>query len=207
MANGKPDKPERRQVFIAYPWQVYANKDEYRATYRDLEKPLSVKFVFAEDRIESGHILDKIRNMIADSNFGIYDVTAWNPNVTLEYGLATGMESSAFIAFNPDKTKADDVPTDVRGYDRLQYSSFADLKNKVATLVAQELGAGPRPVDPLEEDRLKLVAAIRATPKRTAAELAITTGLRMDYLRLLLQRSADELTTSGATKGTRYSLK
>jgi hypothetical protein len=198
---------ERRQVFVAYPWAVYGQQ-EYRAVYEALEKPLAVKFLFAEDRIESVHVLDKIKKMIGEANFGIYDVTDWNPNVTLEYGLATGMETSAFIAFNPARTtRVADVPTDVRGYDRLQYTTLDELGDKVATVVAQQLGSGPRPSDPLEEDRLKLLSTIRANPNRTASELATLTGHRKDYLRLLLARSQEEVMTTGATKGTRYRLK
>jgi hypothetical protein len=199
--NGK--KSEKRLVFVAYPWSVYGQRD-YRAVYEALEKPLTVKFLFAEDRIESVHVLEKIRSMIAEANFGIYDVTSWNPNVTLEYGLAIGMKTTAFIAFNPDRTTTADVPTDVKGYDRLQYRDLDQLGNKVATLVAQQLGPGPRPADPLEDDRVKLMGTIRTHPGKTVGELSTLTAMKIDYLRMLLGRSADELVTTGQTKGTRY---
>ena len=48
--------------------------------------------------------------------------------MTLEYGIARGVGAKAFIAFNPDKTELHDVPTDVRGYDRLQYTDFNELR-------------------------------------------------------------------------------
>jgi hypothetical protein len=172
--------------------------------YTALEKPLAVKFVFAEARISSGTVLDKIISMIEEADFGIYDVTGWNPNVTLEYGVARGMGAPAFVAFNPDRTEMTDVPTDVRGYDRLQYSDFNELSEAIATLVAQELGPAPRSEDPLESDRQRLLGVIRTSGGMTARELAELTGERIDYVQLLLRRSEGELRTEGRTRGLRY---
>ncbi len=112
--------------------------------------------------------------------------------------------AKAFIAFNPEKTQRIDVPTDVRGYDRLQYTDFDELSDKVATLVTQELGRGPAPVDPLEADRGRLMNAIQVSPGLKAKELADVIGERLDYVQLLLRRSSSELETTGVTTGTRY---
>lgn len=143
---GESDRGEigERQIFVAYPWTLYSNRANYKKAYTSLEKALSVRFVFAEERIADGHVLEKIATMIRDTAFGIYDVSGWNPNVTLEYGMARGMDASAFIAFNPEKTDVGDVPTDVRGYDRLQYTDFEELSDVVATLVTQQLGKSRR---------------------------------------------------------------
>jgi hypothetical protein len=195
-----------RRIFVAYPWDLYDDREIYKRIYTDLERPLEVEFVFAEERFSDAHVLDKIIGMIRESTFGIYDVSGWNPNVTLEYGVARGLGTRAFIAFNPAKTKRDDVPADVRGYDRLQYASLDDLNSKVASLVRQELGL-PGGDDPLERDRQELLGAIARKPGSTARELGETTGLPFDYVQLLIRRSADEFETSGATKGTRYKMK
>jgi len=79
---------DNRQIFVAYPWNLYTNRSTYKKAYTKLEKALSVKFVFAEDKLADVHVLDKVEEMIDASAFGIYDVSKWNPNVTLEYGLA-----------------------------------------------------------------------------------------------------------------------
>jgi hypothetical protein len=122
--------PTGRDIFVAYPWTLYSNRASYKKAYTSLEKGLVVKFRFAEEKISSGHVLDKIEEMIQETAFGIYDVSSWNPNVTLEYGISRGLGAKAFIAFNPEKTQRKDVPTDVRGYDRLQYTDFDELERQ-----------------------------------------------------------------------------
>jgi len=192
-----------RDVFVAYPWKLYSNRAAYKRAYTKLQKALSVKFVFAEERISSGHVLEKIAEMIEQTAFGIYDVSGWNPNVTLEYGMARGIGALTFIAFNPEKTDIEDVPTDVRGFDRLQYTDFDELSDAVATLVRQELGKTPVS-DPLEADRKRLLKAVKSSPGKTARELAEQLGERLDYVQLLIRRSGSDLETTGATRGVRY---
>jgi hypothetical protein len=114
LANGE------RSIFVAYPWALYDDRVSYKRAYTTVEKALRVKFVFAEQRVSTGTVLEKIVEMIESAAFGIYDVSQWNPNVTLEYGVAVGLGAKRFIAFNPDKTNRGDVPSDVGGYDRLQ---------------------------------------------------------------------------------------
>lgn len=126
-----------KTIFVAYPWQVYRNRDRYKRAYTALSGEFDVRFVFAEDRLSARHVLEKIARLIQEADFGIYDITSWNPNVTLEYGLATGLRKPAFITFNPEKTDLDDVPADVRGFDRLQYSDFDDLNEKLRSFFAQ----------------------------------------------------------------------
>jgi hypothetical protein len=197
-------EPQARRIFVAYPWDLYSSRESYKEAYTKLERALSVTFVFAEERISSGHILDKIIEMIEETAFGIYDVSSWNPNVTLEYGLARGTGAFAFIAFNPEKTNIGDVPADVRGYDRLQYRDFDGLSDVVATLITQELGKSPTSEDPLEQDRQRIMPLIRSDPGMTARQLADALPERLDYVQLLLRRSGSELRTEGQTRGMRY---
>src|SRR5215212_6916305 len=94
---------EQRQVFVAYSYRLYPTRD-YRRVYKNLEKAFGVSFVFADEKISNLHILQKIVNYIRQSRFGIYDISGWNPNVTLELGLALGMNERTFIAIDPSKT-------------------------------------------------------------------------------------------------------
>jgi len=196
--------PDDRRVFVAYPWNLYDDRGAYKEAYTKLEKALAIKFVFAEERVSTGHVLEKIIDMINDAAFGIYDVSAWNANVTLEYGVARGLNAKAYIAFNPDKTDVGDVPSDVKGYDRLQYTTLAELSKNVSQLVAQELGAGVPVADPLEGLGNQLIAQIRKTPGSTVNQLATALELRVDLVKLLLMRTTSQWTTSGATRGTKY---
>lgn len=193
-----------RSIFVAYPWNLYPNRDNYKKAYTDLERPLDVKFVFAEQRIESGTVLEKIVAMIGSTAFGIYDVSTWNANVTLEYGVARGMNADTFIAFDPTKASAEDVPADLRGWDRLQYTDLIELSEKLSTVIVQELGPASRSPDPLEDDRRRMLEVIRASPGQTANKIAEAMGRPLDYVQLLVRRSGDGLRTDGRTKGTKY---
>jgi hypothetical protein len=197
--------PPDRHIFVAYPWSLYEDRTAYKRAYTKTERALNVKFVFAEQRVSTGTVLEKIVEMIESAALGIYDVSQWNANVTLEYGVAIGLGAKAFIAFNPDLTDLGDVPSDVRGYDRLQYRELDDLSAAVEDVIVQELGTGAAAVDPLEADRQDLIRLIRENPDQTVRQLAELSGHRKDYVQLLIRRSA-ELTSSGATRGTRYSV-
>jgi hypothetical protein len=50
--------------------------------------------------------------------------SGWNPNVTLELALALGFGEKAFVAIDPARTQVDEVPSDLRGLDRIQYGSL-----------------------------------------------------------------------------------
>jgi hypothetical protein len=148
-------------------------------------------------------VLEKITSMIEATAFGIYDVSSWNANVTLEYGIARGIGALSYIAFNPEKTSLSDVPSDIRGYDRLQYTDLEELSDSVATVVRQELGK-PVEDDPLEADRRRMLDHIGENPGRTARQIADGMGERLDYIQLLLRRSGSELRTTGQTRGMKY---
>lgn len=45
--------PATRRIFIAYPWNLYQDREAYKNAYVQLEKALQVKFVFAEERVST----------------------------------------------------------------------------------------------------------------------------------------------------------
>jgi hypothetical protein len=197
-------RADSRKIFVAYPWALYEDRVSYKRAYTSMASALSVEFLFAEQRVSTGTVLGKITEMIQSAAFGIYDVSQWNANVTLEYGLALGLGSKAFIAFNVDKTDPGDVPSDVRGYDRLQYRDLDQLRYAVEDLVVQELGTGTTTVSPLERDRQELVALIRDNPGKTLTQLVSLSTHDKDYVQLLIRRSGSDLKTMGATRATKY---
>lgn len=194
---------DTRDIFVAYPWALYDDRVAYKRAYTSMQSALKVRFVFAEQRVSTSTVLVKIREMIEQAAFGIYDVSEWNANVTLEYGMAIGMSRKAFIAFNPEKTDLGDVPSDVRGYDRLQYKDLSELTDSVESLVVQELGTEAS-VDPLEAQRRQVVSTIKGNPGCTVGQLAQLIGLDKDYVQLLIRRSESELRSTGATRGMKY---
>jgi len=138
MAN--PDHKQITQVFVAYSYRLYPATD-YRLVFRSLENLFEIKFFFADEKITNNQILGKIEGLIRDTDFGIYDITGWNPNVTLELGLALGLDrhQDVYIAFNKDINPSDaqEVPADLRGKDRIQFSSLGEFRQKLHVLLRQ----------------------------------------------------------------------
>jgi hypothetical protein len=210
VATGLPN-PSRnaRQVFVAYPYTLF-DKTDYRRPFRELAKAFSVQFVFADERITTLHVLQKIADYIRSSRFGIYDISGWNANVTLELGLAYGMNEKAYIISNPTKHAAGEVPADLRGLDRLQYQSFAELQQAIEKILSQEF-----PIEPthdvegqLQTLRDRAVQVVRDSDKGLKiADIAKLLGVSVDVAKVVvhpLVGPGKSLHTSGVKKGTRY---
>ncbi|WP_380167747.1 hypothetical protein [Jannaschia sp. R86511] len=199
-------KKQPRQVFVAYPYRAYPAAD-YRRVYTNLSRAFQVKFVFADEQITTLHILDKIQGYIEESQFGIYDISGWNANVTLELGLALGRGERAYIAIDPSKTDSQQVPSDLQGIDRLQYGSYHELENVLTTLLGQEL-----PIPRTHEAENQIVDLRRQVLNVTspvdglkigdiATALGISTSLAQVVVRPLV---GDTLRTEGQRRGMRY---
>src|SRR6266480_3533751 len=157
--------PLRRQIFVAYAYNIYPQRD-YRRVFEALEKIYSVKFIFTDEKITNMHILQKIISYIDASDFSLFDISGWNPNVTLELGIALSRSDNWYIAFNPERTPIDDVPSDIKGIDRIQYKSFTELEEKLSLLLEQRY---PKQVQqPLEgfldEQREKVKSLLKENP-------------------------------------------
>jgi hypothetical protein len=195
-----------RQVFVAYSYKLYPT-DDYRAVYQRVGKAFGVNFVFANEKITNLHILEKIANFIRESQFSIYDISGWNPNVTMELGLSFGFGEKAFIAFDPSKTPVDEVPADIRGIDRLQYSSYSELEGKLAIVIGQEFPPEQKS-DPMGSLMTQIVEILTKTPGLHAPELATALGVSRDLTSFLAGQMVDkELETRGVKRGTRYYVK
>ena len=195
-----------RQVFVAYSYRHYDKKD-YRRAFENVGKAFDIEFVFADEKISSLHILQKIANYIRESQFGIYDITAWNPNVTLELGLALGMGERVFISLNPEQTEMTDVPSDLKGVDRLQYKSYSTLEEELERLISQIL---PPPKDEEAETFLarlqeKIVVLLTNTPNLGVTTIAPAVGVNIELAKLAIRNELGvRLDASGNTRATKY---
>src|SRR4051794_14716275 len=116
------------KVFVAYPYSI--SRADYRKAFREVGKAYGVEFTYADEKITNLQILEKIGSMIDEAEFSVFDVTTWNPNVALELGLARGKEVDYYILFNPS-VREGDVPSDLGGIDRLQYTDYTELGDEV----------------------------------------------------------------------------
>lgn len=130
---------KKQAVFIAYPYREYP-QDEYRALFRSLGRLFHIDFLFADESVTSLQILRKIEGLICSSEFGIYDITGWNANVTLELGLALGLNRRVYLAIMSGADSPAEVPSDLRGIDRIQFASLAEFRSRLHNVLQEHFG-------------------------------------------------------------------
>ena len=201
-----------KQVFVAYPYSLY-DKNKYRRTYERAGAEYGVSFFFADERITNMHILAKIRRQIEIADFSIFDISGWNPNVSLELGMAYVLpDVDWYICYNPDKNAHRDVPSDIRGIDRIQYRDLNELERGLIVLLDQKY---PRqPVEPLrdheEQMRERVLSLLRDTETglqmtQIAEELQCTQAMAGALIKALVD--AKKIESTGSRRGTRYRIK
>ena len=203
----KPQDNLTKQIFVAYAYNLYDTRD-YRKVYASLEKAFGVKFIFADEKITNMHILQKIISYIRGSDFSLFDISAWNPNVTLELGIALAMSEDWYICFNPAKTDIKEVPSDIRGLDRMQYESFSELEDKMTVLLDQWY---PRSTRTTVEDYFgqasnDVIALIARQPGLRVNEISDILGinLRMSQVVVAQLMKDGHIQLEGRTRGARY---
>ena len=196
-----------KQIFVAYAYNLYDTRD-YRRVYASLEKAFGVKFIFADEKITNMHILQKIISYIRGSDFSLFDISAWNPNVTLELGIALAMSEDWYICFNPEKTDIKEVPSDIRGLDRIQYASFAELEDKMSVLLDQWY---PRSTRTTVEDYFgkassDVLALVVKEPGLRVNEIAEILGMNIRMTQVVVAQLMEEksVRVEGKTRGARY---
>ncbi len=203
--------PLKKQVFVAYSYKTYAKAD-YRRVFSDLEKQYDVRFIFADEKITNMHIMQKIISYIRSSDFSLFDISGWNPNVTLELGFAMAHSDSWYICLNPEKTEIKEVPSDLRGLDRIEYASYDELGRKLATLIEQRYPRRTQVVS-IEQHLDELRRQFRAFMETTddgltmqAIAQILQVGVPVAQLVVAPLAAAGVLRTTGARKATRYYL-
>jgi hypothetical protein len=205
---------DQPQVFVAYPYSF--SKADYRRVYKDVGKAYGVKFVYADEQITNLHILRKIEGMMKAAEFGIFDITTWNPNVALELGIAVGADLDYYIAFNPSVEETE-PPADLGGIDRLQYVDYSELGDALGRLMTQQYGPPLAERDADAKNRAdefnaqvadlqeQIPAIVRANPGLAIGGIASQTGVAIEFAQTLVRPLVgSELRTEGAKRGTKY---
>jgi len=90
--------------------------------------------VYADQIVAPTHILEKIKLLIAQSFFCIFDITENDrPNIFFELGFAHGIRKPHFLICQRDAK----IPSDLAGYEFLSYRSFADLRKQLTVRLPQ----------------------------------------------------------------------
>jgi hypothetical protein len=202
-----------RRIFVAYPYAL--PKADYRKPFIALGKAFEVEFHFADQRITNKQILLKITEMIATSRFSLFDITRWNANVALELGIAIGQGQDYYLLFNPDDPKnpsPGEVPADLGGFDRIEYSSYSELEEGLTRLLVQEFGANPPSKierdDPVSAYRDRIPDILGEEPGLKIGEIADRLSIVTEVAKLVVRPmvEARTLETRGAKRGTTYYL-
>jgi hypothetical protein len=154
------------------------------------------------------HIMKKIETFIRGSDFSIFDISGWNPNVTLELGFAMAAGDQWYIAIDPSKTEVKEVPSDLRGLDRIEYGSYEELRNKLSILMEQRYPKRVRSgiEEFLQDRREQMLELIREHPGLTITSMSQLLGLEVPVAQLAIKPLLTDgrLETRGVKKSTKY---
>jgi hypothetical protein len=154
-------------IFLAYAFRY----PEVRAAVENAAHGLAI-VKCADSQLTGQHLLDKIEVMMTEATVNLFDLTGYNVNVAVEYGLARGMKLSPYLLYNEDEAyrpSADipDVFADVRGLDGIRYRDFDRLSSRLRKYLP-DLIARASAQPPVLAPRLQMDLEGRADPNGTA---------------------------------------
>lgn len=198
---------EKKQIFVAYSYSLYP-KIDYRKIFNEIEGEYDVVFIFADERITNLHILEKIKSYMKSAEFSLFDISGWNPNVTLELGLAMSSSQNWYICINPTNTPMKDVPSDLKGIDRIQYESYTELGQKLRALIEQRFPkrSGTTTIDEyLEHLRIQGLELIEKQPGMRMTDLAKLLDVGVPVAQMAIEPLIGKsIRTEGNTRGRKY---
>jgi hypothetical protein len=109
------------RVFIACPY------DERRFGYTRFKRELDLlpwTCIYANTTLHTRHLLARIKELISEADFSLFDLSTWNPNVSLELGLADGLNRKRYYILT-NRNLSRDVPSDIKGLQRIEYSHLS----------------------------------------------------------------------------------
>lgn len=97
--------------------------------YADLEvRPVGIQ----------GYILEKIKEKILTTQFGIYDITnIKKPNVFIELAFAMATDKPHYITCKKNKEGETEIPADLQGLGRIEYTAYGELTELIKKLIVK----------------------------------------------------------------------
>lgn len=115
-------------IFVGHPFKGRFSVQKFRKIFKEL--PFDVQY--GNTNIQTKHLLSVMKQNIKKADFAIFDLSDWNPNVALELGIAEGLArrplKNYYILLNTRRSS--EVPSDIRGLQRLEYTSYDYKKEK-----------------------------------------------------------------------------
>jgi hypothetical protein len=114
---------EEYHYFVAHEFSRQ-ERDDLREAIEKAFDGTGLNTYYTDLEVRQTYILEKIKDRIFRTQFGIYDITnTKRPNVFIELGLAMAAEKPFYIICK----KGTEVPADLAGLDRLEYESYKEL--------------------------------------------------------------------------------
>jgi hypothetical protein len=112
-------------VFVGHPFAGRFSVKKFRKIFKDL--PFEV--IYGNTDLQTKHLLTIMKTNVSKSDFSIFDLSDWNPNVALELGLAEGLGRASakkyYIVLNTRRSA--DVPSDKRPEHFVDKSTLAEV--------------------------------------------------------------------------------
>jgi len=119
--------------FVAYDFKI-PDRDDLVNAIKVAFEGTSLNGYYADLEIKANgkHIFNKIEEMIQSTEFGLYEISTNNQNVSLELGLAKGAKKRFYILAK----KGTLIPSDLQGMDRIEYSDYNQLTEVIRQKIA-----------------------------------------------------------------------
>lgn len=126
------------QVFVGCPWKIVRSKYQEAVTTLKNKFPLSFVIVGRDQDQDAEDLLSVIKGKLESSSYAIFDATAGNANVSLEYGYSEAIElpRSLYLSAHESSTKqSKDSPiiADLAGKRQMRYKQISRLKALLTT--------------------------------------------------------------------------
>jgi hypothetical protein len=167
------------QVFVGLPWSSRTRWDHVIDRMR-VRSPLSLVVVGRNDRQDAEDLLAVIKERIDSSSYGVFDATAGNPNVSLEYGYAEAIDLPRVLYLSThghSRRTSKDAPiiADLAGKRRNQFKQEKGLKRLLA-----EFSNGHAYTVRFERFMQSTFKRVSAGKKKRARALALKVIHRLD---------------------------
>ncbi len=124
---------------------------------------------FGDNTLGQGHILDKITAAIDMSVLCIFELSSQShPNTFIEYGYAMAKKKPHIIIVEDGKK----LPSDLLGYDHIQYSSMVDLTEKLKLYLPGIMSIVVGKFKTSGSMYHQVIAAIKSTKKGTTLRVS-----------------------------------
>ncbi|MFA4936097.1 MAG: hypothetical protein WC568_09705 [Candidatus Methanoperedens sp.] len=132
---------EKYQYFVAHEFSKEGRID-LRSAIKDAFENTDLIPYYADLEVRpegaTKYILEKIKEKILATQFGIYDITTEKQNVFIELGIAIGFDKPYYIIRKIDlNQKERKIPADLEGIDRIEYEAYGELTGKIKELIVK----------------------------------------------------------------------